>query len=79
MSNPSTCMQLDRSADSDDYWEALEDRLLKAHAVTIALLGNDHWKCLSKDTVTNALWTVETLIEETQAMGKVIRERQNSG
>ncbi len=78
MNNPSTCMQLDKAASYVDYQDALAERLSKASAVMVCLIGNDHWTRLSKETVSSAMWTVQTLISEAEALSKAAWEKRRS-
>lgn len=69
-------MQLDPSAGGMDYQDALSERLSKASSVVHCLLADDHWEHLNDVAVSNALWTVETLLEEAQAMSNAAWENR---
>ncbi len=65
---PSNCLIIDPNASFADLYEAIDERLLKAQSVVSSLVGNDHWQSMNKAAVSNALWTIQSLMDEAQAM-----------
>lgn len=64
----SSCLLLDQSASFLDLNDATTERHSKAQAVIRALIANDNFNELNKETISDALWTIDSLVDEAQAM-----------
>ena len=66
--SPSTCLVLDESADYNDLFNAMQERLVKCQAIMSAITNDDHWQTMLETHQSNTLWAISSLIDEAHAM-----------
>ncbi len=65
---PATGLQVHPGASGFDLHNALSERLTKAHGSLTTLPANDHFACLSDTVLSSALWAVQGLVREADAL-----------
>ena len=68
--NPSTCLKLDPAAPFGEVFEALSERLLKAHSLLVCLTANDQHACIGNEALSGALWAIGSQVDEAQALSQ---------
>ena len=65
-----------KSRDSIVNTPALYERIIKNQAVLSTLIGNDHFKYLNDEIISNTLWAARSLAKESEALLKALGEAQ---
>jgi hypothetical protein len=70
-----TGLIVDETQNMSDLYEAVVERLTKAEEVLMAVMGNENFVTMSKESLSAALWAAHGCVEEAHAIQRSLWDK----